>query len=235
MFIAVSNDVLIGIALFVLYGRLCAEMSVRSRLAWALTGFSGTAGAATTAEVATSLVQPDTAGDALLQRNDEAAATVNGLMLAGAPGWSAIGQSAGLAFLRAIAPPGVLLIILGEVFGVSIARLFAGFAPFAILVGFLLLLMAAPAVSSGRQAVATSEIEGGALAWMAVPFIVLGVIGLGYATPTEAGALAVGVHIRHLPNGSCRAKGCSGRFSIRCRTRARSSSSWCSPIACRRL
>jgi hypothetical protein len=41
VFGVVSNDVLIGIALFVLYGRLCAFMSVRSRLASALTGLFG--------------------------------------------------------------------------------------------------------------------------------------------------------------------------------------------------
>jgi TRAP-type C4-dicarboxylate transport system permease large subunit len=192
VFGVVSNDVLIGIALFVLYGRLCAEMNVRSRLASALSGLFGrSAGMATTAEVTTSLVQPDTAGDALLQRNDEAAATVNRLRLAGAPGWSAIGQSAALAFLRAITPPGVLLIILGDLFGVSIAQLFLGFAPFSILVGLLLLLMAVPAGAGRMPAVATPEIDAGSLSWIAVPFIVLGVIGFGYATPPEAGALAV--------------------------------------------
>jgi TRAP-type mannitol/chloroaromatic compound transport system permease large subunit len=161
VFGVVSNNVLIGIALFVLYGRLCAEMSVRPRLAAALTGLFGhRAALATTAEVTTSLVQPD-------------------------------GQSAGLAFLQAITPPGVSLIILGDLFGVSIAQLFLGFAPFAILVGLLLQLMAAPAGASGMRAAATSEIEAGSLSWIAVLFIVLGVIGLGYATPPEPGALAV--------------------------------------------
>jgi TRAP-type C4-dicarboxylate transport system permease large subunit len=138
-------------------------------------------------------VQPDAAGDALLQQNDETAATVNRLRLSGVQWWSAIGQSAALGFVRAFAPPAVLLVMIALMLNVSIAVLFAAFVPFSILAGVTIVLMATSRNTENELAVPAMEFEGGSLMWVAVPFIVVGAVLIGIATPLEAGALAIAV------------------------------------------
>ena len=189
-----GDEVLVAIALFVVYGRLCAEMSARSRLVatlmWLL---GGSAIAAKVAEVAASLVQPDAAGDALLNRNDEAAATVNRLRSAGTPGWSAIGQAAALALLRTITPPGVMLVTVAVMFNVSIAKLYLAMVPLALLGAAVYLFIANMVPSDGTARADVQDKSLGALLWLIVPLIVLGTIFEGLVTPTEAGALALGL------------------------------------------
>lgn len=190
---AMQDYVLGAIVLFLFYGRLCAGMNVRGRFAASFSAlFGGRRIAATIGEILASLVQPDTAGDALLQRNDDAAATVNRLRLAGIAGWSALGQAAGLACLRVIMPPGIVLIILAYIFEESVFRLFGQMLPWAIGIAALILLLALPV---GRNPAVQRQpdlkVEWRSFLWILAPIWILGLIGVGILTPTEAAAFAV--------------------------------------------
>ena len=192
---AMQDYVLGAIVLFVFYGRLCAGMDIRGRFA---TSFAALLGgrrmAATLGEVLASLIQPDTAGDALLQRNDDAAATVNRLRLAGTAGWSAFGQAAGLAGLRVVMPPGIVLIIVAYVFEESIFRLFGQMLLWALFIAGLILVLAIPAGRNSAVARdAGTRVEWLVFLWILAPVLILGLIGGGILTPTEAGALAVAI------------------------------------------
>ncbi|MCP4381685.1 MAG: TRAP transporter large permease subunit [Hyphomicrobiales bacterium] len=190
---AMQDHVLGAIVLFLFYGRLCAGMEIRNRFATSFSAlFGGRRIAATIGEILASLIQPDTAGDALLQRNDDAAATVNRLRMAGTAGWSALGQAAGLACLRVVMPPGIVLIILAFVFEESVFRLFEQMLPWALIAAALILLLAIPA---GRIPVSQRgtklKIEWLSFLWVLAPIWILGLIGAGILTPAEAAAFAV--------------------------------------------
>lgn len=187
-----DDYVLVAIALFVIYGRLCAVMSVRPRLVATLTSLlGGSSIAAKVAEILGSLLQPDTAGDALLNRNDEAAATVNRLRSAGVAGWAAIGQAAALGLLRTITPPGVLLVAVALQFDVPIVRLYAAMLPLVLLGSVVLLFIANLVPSDDALAPEAAAFDPGVLWWVVVPLAVLGTIYYGIVTATEAGAIAV--------------------------------------------
>lgn len=190
--VSFESYVLAAIVLFVFFGRLAAQMDVRSRLSTSIgTVFGGGRIAASVGEIVASLAQPDTAGDALLQRNDDAASTVNRLRLAGATGPSAIGQAACLACLRAIMPPSVILIILGLVLEQSVLQLIAWTLPVAMILAALLFLLALP--RQGDPAASPrprGAVDRSAFVWLLPPVIVLVAIFSNWMTPTEAGALA---------------------------------------------
>ena len=187
-----ESYVLAAIVLFVFFGRLAARMDVRSRLSSSVCAVLGGGRiAASTGEIVASLAQPDTAGDALLQRNDDAASTVNRLRLAGATGPSAIGQAASLACLRAIMPPSVILIILGLVFEQSVLQLMAWTFPVALILAVLIFLLALPRRGDPTTSPQSrGAVDWSAFVWLLPPVVVLGAIFSGWMTPAEAGALA---------------------------------------------
>ncbi len=147
-------------------------------------------------EILTSLAMPDTAGEALLQRNDDAAATVNRLRLAGTAGWSAIGQAAALASLRTLMPPGLAVLIVAYIFEQSVYELFGLMIGPVLVIALLIFLLA---LFGGRDKKATrgdpDEAEWRSLVWLVVTPLILAVILGGIVTPAEAGAFAVALAI----------------------------------------
>lgn len=193
--VALNDWVLIAIVLFVLYGRLCVEMNVRARLAHTLSAILGhSRPAALVGEVVASLAQPDSGGDALLQRNDEAAATVNRLLLVGVPSWAAIGFAAVLACLRLLTPPSVFLIIAALLLELSIGSLFAALVPLvagAAVLLFVMIVLIPPDQEAHAAGGDTAGFELGMLAWLVAPYVILGGILNGLVTAAEAGSLGV--------------------------------------------
>lgn len=190
---AVFDYVLGAIVLFIFYGRLCAAMDVRARLAMCFTRMLGSARvSASASEVLTSLAMPDTAGDALLQRNDDAAASVNRLRLAGTAGWSALGQAAALASLRTLMPPGVAIIVIAYVAELSVIRLFGWMLLPALVLAVLVFVLA---LFGGRDKEATQstaeEPEWLSLVWLIATPMILFMLLRGIMTPSEAAAFAV--------------------------------------------
>lgn len=195
IFEVLDSWVLIAAVLFVLYGRLCSEMNVRARLANSLSAlFGNSKPAALAAEIIASLAQPDAGGDSLLQRNDDAAATVNRLQLAGVANWVAVGFAGTLAGLRLLTPPSVMLIVTAILLELSVASLFAALVPLVAGASVLLWIMAVTIPEQGQtqaNAGTGAAIEWSSLLWLAAPFVIVGSILVGLVTPGEAGAMGV--------------------------------------------
>lgn len=119
----------------------------------------------------------------------------------------ATGVVAASGTIAQIIPPSLVLIILADVLGRSVGDMYAGaFLPSVVLVGLFCLYVlglclarpgAAPALPSSARTRSGIELLRGVLVSLLPPlllmFLVLGTILLGWATPTEAGAMgAVG-------------------------------------------
>ncbi len=115
----------------------------------------------------------------------------------------ATGVVAASGTIAQIIPPSLVLIILADVLGRSVGEMYAGaFLPSFALVGLFCLYVlgltlakpgAAPALSLGARTRSAGELLRGILVSLLPPlvlmFLVLGTILLGWATPTEAGAM----------------------------------------------
>ena len=189
-----DNWVLLAVVFFVFYGRLAAELNVRERLAGTLTAlFGGSATAALAAEIIAGLFQPDASGEALLQRNDDAAAMTNRLQQSGVPPWKAIGVAGALACLRLLMPPSVLLIIAAILLQVSIAGVFFAITPVVICAGIVLFLLALLTPGNGHPPSRTQlpAIEPTVLLWTSVPIVFFSGIWAGVFTTSESSAIVI--------------------------------------------
>ena len=110
----------------------------------------------------------------------------------------AAGTVAAAGTLGQIIPPGIVLILLGDIMGVPIGRLFiAALVPGALLVGLYALYVlavghlrpqAAPAVPSSTEALFSAVLQR-LLPVLGLVVVVLGSIFMGIASPTESAAL----------------------------------------------
>ena len=211
-FYGIHDFTLLAIPLFVLAGNVMNISGVTNRIlkfANALVGH--TRGGLANANVVASIIFSGMSGSALADAGGLGTVEIEAMQRGGYPRKFAVGVTGASATIGPIIPPSIPLVIYGAIAEVSVGALFlAGFLP-GLVMGLCLMVYVsweARNLKVEKQRTPTLVILVKA-AWQALPamftpIIILGGIGTGIFTPTEAAAvtvlygLALGVIYREL-------------------------------------
>ena len=189
---ALTDYALLAVALFLFCGRLAEEMQGRDRLVALVRSIAGQGRmSAAASEVLASLLIPDAASEALLNRSEAATAAVNRLRISGTLGFPATAQAGLLAFLRTIMPPSTLGLVLAISFQQSMVQAWIALASIALLCGAASIALAAASPGGESAAPQPQQNRRGAALWLVFSPLALFLLVAGIATPTEAGALSL--------------------------------------------
>ncbi len=196
---AADSFILLAVPLFLLAGNLMARAGLAADLVsfgHALVGrFRG---GLAHANIAASTMMGGITGSAVADASSVGAALIPPMMRQGYSGAYAAAVTAASSTISVIIPPSVPMIIYAVVTGASVTDLFlAGIFPGLLMALVLMLVAWAMAVRDGMRADPGVGLAGvlGAVRRSAValvmPFVIVGSIRYGIATPTEAAVIAV--------------------------------------------
>jgi C4-dicarboxylate transporter DctM subunit len=196
---ATDSFILLAVPLFLLAGNLMAKAGLARDLVEFGNALLGRfRGGLAHANIAASTMMGGITGSAVADASSVGAALIPPMMRQGYSGAYAAAVTAASSTISVIIPPSVPMIIYAVVTGVSVTDLFiAGIVPGLLMALALMLVSWALAVREGMGAAPGLGLAGvaGAIRRSAValvmPFVIVGSIRYGIATPTEAAVIAV--------------------------------------------
>ncbi len=196
---ATDSFILLAVPLFLLAGNLMAKAGLARDLVEFGNALLGRfRGGLAHANIAASTMMGGITGSAVADASSVGAALIPPMMRQGYSGAYAAAVTAASSTISVIIPPSVPMIIYAVVTGVSVTDLFiAGIVPGLLMALALMLVSWALAVREGMGATPGLGLAGvaGAIRRSAValvmPFVIVGSIRYGIATPTEAAVIAV--------------------------------------------
>lgn len=199
MWQGVNHFVLLAIPFFILMGNLALVSGVTRRLVDFAAAFVGhIAGGLAHVGIVVNMIMAGMSGSDLADAAATGSILIPAMKRVGYPVAYAASIIAGAATIGPLVPPSIAFILFAAVTDVSVGRLFLGGAIPGIALGLFLMLQAyfvakrhnyprGPRISADERLRATLV----SLPVLVIPFIVLGSILLGIATPTEAAVVGV--------------------------------------------
>lgn len=189
---------IIAAPLFILMGNILAAAKITDRIVEFATALIGwVRGGYAHASIVTSMIFAGMVGSAVADAAGSGAIEIRAMRKAGYKPETAASITAAAATIGPIIPPSLPMVIYGVTADVSIGKLFmAGLIP-GLLMGFSLMVMVA--IFAGREGMAGKPFGGfaaiartffGGFFALMTPVVILGSMFSGWATPTEAAAVA---------------------------------------------